>query len=123
LTNFLGNAVKFTERGEIVLRVTVVEESGGQATLRLEVKDTGIGIAPATQAHLFKPFTQADGSMTRMYGGTGLGLAIVKRLTQLMGGAVGVESTIGQGANFWCTIRLKTCVGGTHEKPALPPSV
>jgi len=123
LTNFLGNAVKFTERGEIVLRVTVMEESGGQATLRLEVKDTGIGIAPATQAHLFKPFTQADGSMTRMYGGTGLGLAIVKRLTQLMGGTAGVESTIGQGANFWCTIRVKTCVGGTHEKPALPPSV
>jgi signal transduction histidine kinase len=120
LRNLLGNAVKFTERGTIVVRVTVVEESGGRATLRLDVKDSGIGIAPATQAHLFKPFTQADGSLTRKYGGTGLGLAIVKRLADMMGGAVGVESTVGQGANFWCTIRLKTCMGGIREKPALP---
>ena len=119
LRNLLGNAVKFTERGTIVVRVTVVEESGGRATLRLDVKDSGIGIAPATQAHLFKPFTQADGSLTRKYGGTGLGLAIVKRLAEMMGGAVGVESTVGQGANFWCTIRLKTCMGGIRENPAL----
>jgi signal transduction histidine kinase len=111
--------VKFTERGTIVVRVTVVEESGGRATLRLDVKDSGIGISPATQAHLFKPFTQADGSLTRKYGGTGLGLAIVKRLAEMMGGAVGVESKVGQGANFWCTIRLKTCMGGIREKPAL----
>jgi signal transduction histidine kinase len=119
LRNLLGNAVKFTERGTIVVRVTVVEESGGRATLRLDVKDSGIGISPATQAHLFKPFTQADGSLTRKYGGTGLGLAIVKRLAEMMGGAVGVESKVGQGANFWCTIRLKTCMGGIREKPAL----
>ena len=90
------------------------------ATLRLDVKDSGIGIATATQAHLFKPFTQADGSLTRKNGGTGLGLAIVKRLAEMMGGAVGVESKDGQGANFWCTIRLKTCMGGIREKPALP---
>jgi len=115
--------VKFTERGKIVVRVTVVDESGGQATFRLEVKDTGIGIAPETQINLFKPFTQADGSMTRKYGGTGLGLAIVKRLALLMGGAVGVESTIGQGSNFWCTIRLKTCAVDTYEKSAPAPSV
>jgi signal transduction histidine kinase len=123
LRNLIGNAVKFTERGKIVVRVTVVEEFGGQATLRLDVKDTGIGIAPATQTNLFKPFTQADGSMTRMYGGTGLGLAIVKRLAEMMGGAVGVESKVGQGANFWCTIRLKIGAGGTHETSAPAPSV
>jgi signal transduction histidine kinase len=122
LTNLLGNAVKFTERGKIVVGVTVVEESGGQATFRLEVKDTGIGIAPITQTHLFKPFTQADGSLTRKNGGTGLGLAIVKRLAEMMGGAAGVESTIGQGSNFWCTIRLQICMSGIHEKPALPRS-
>ena len=111
VTNLIGNAVKFTERGKIVVHMTLVEESGGHATLGLEVKDTGIGIAPEMQACLFKPFTQADGSLTRKYGGTGLGLAIVKRLALLMGGTVGVESKVGQGSNFWCTIRLKTSVG------------
>jgi signal transduction histidine kinase len=120
VTNLIGNAVKFTERGKIVVQMTLVEESGGHATLGLEVKDTGIGIAPEMQACLFKPFTQADGSLTRKYGGTGLGLAIVKRLALLMGGTVGVESKVGQGSNFWCTIRLKTCMGGIREKPALP---
>ncbi|MEK6804993.1 MAG: ATP-binding protein [Nitrospirota bacterium] len=115
LVNYLGNALKFTECGEIVLCVTVVEEFGGYATLGLEVKDTGIGMEPAAQDRLFKAFMQADGSVTRRYGGTGLGLAIVKQLAELMGGTVGVESTLGQGSNFWCTIRLKTCVGGTTE--------
>jgi signal transduction histidine kinase len=118
LTNFLGNAVKFTERGKIIVGVMVVEESGGQATLCLDVKDSGIGIAPEMLARLFKPFTRADGSMTRKYGGAGLGLAIVKRLAEMMGGAVGVESKVGQGANFWCTIRLKTSVSVSYEKPS-----
>jgi signal transduction histidine kinase len=118
LTNFLGNAVKFTERGKIIVGVTVVEESGGQATLCLDVKDSGIGIAPEMLARLFKPCTRADGSMTRKYGGAGLGLAIVKRLAEMMGGAVGVESKVGQGANFWCTIRLKTSVSVSYEKPS-----
>jgi signal transduction histidine kinase len=118
LTNLLGNAVKFTEHGKIVVQVTLVEESGGHATLGLDVKDTGIGIAPEMQARLFKPFTQADGSLTRKYGGTGLGLAIVKRLAEMMGGAVGVESKVGQGSNFWSTIRLKTSVGVSCEKPS-----
>jgi signal transduction histidine kinase len=118
VTNLLGNAVKFTEHGKIVVQVTLVEESGGHATLGLDVKDTGIGIAPEMQARLFKPFTQADGSLTRKYGGTGLGLAIVKRLAEMMGGAVGVESKVGQGSNFWCTIRLETSVGVSYEKPS-----
>jgi len=118
VTNFIGNAVKFTEHGKIVVQVTLVEESGGHTTLRLEVKDTGIGIAPDTQARLFKPFTQADGSTTRKYSGTGLGLAIVKRLAEMMGGAAGVESKVGQGSNFWCTIQLKTSVGVSYEKPS-----
>lgn len=121
LVNFLGNALKFTERGEIILHVNVVEESEGHTTLGLEVKDTGIGMEPGVQDRLFKSFTQADGSMTRKYGGTGLGLAIVKQLAELMGGTVGVESTLGQGSNFWCTIQLKTCVDGAFEQPALPP--
>lgn len=120
LVNFLGNALKFTERGEIVLHVTVVEEFDGQTTLGFEVKDTGIGMEPAAQARLWNAFSQADGSMTRKYGGTGLGLAIVKQLAELMGGTVGVESTLGQGSTFWCTIRLKTSVGGASDEPSLP---
>ena len=107
LTNLLGNAVKFTTQGEIVLHVAVAEETVGMTTLCLKVRDTGIGIEPAVQAKLFTPFTQADGSTTRKYGGTGLGLAIVKQLAHLMGGIVGVDSVLGQGSTFWCTIQLQ----------------
>ena len=107
LTNLLGNAVKFTTQGEIVLHVAVAEETVGMTTLCLKVRDTGIGIEPAVQAKLFTPFTQADGSTTRKYGGTGLGLAIVKQLAHMMGGIVGVDSVLGQGSTFWCTIQLQ----------------
>ncbi|MBH0202209.1 MAG: hypothetical protein HP496_07935, partial [Nitrospira sp.] len=107
LTNLLGNAIKFTPQGEIALHVGVVEDTVGTTTLRVTVRDTGIGIEPAAQAKLFTPFTQADGSTTRKYGGTGLGLAIVKQLVHLMGGAVGVDSVSGQGSTFWCTVQLK----------------
>jgi signal transduction histidine kinase len=107
LTNLIGNAIKFTTQGEIALHVAVTEETVDTTTLCLKVRDTGIGIEPAAQAKLFMPFTQVDGSTTRKYGGTGLGLAIVKQLAQIMDGTVGVESILGQGSTFWCTIQLQ----------------
>jgi signal transduction histidine kinase len=107
LTNLLGNAVKFTTQGEIALHVAGVEETVGTTTLCLKVRDTGIGIEPAIQTKLFTPFTQADGSTTRKYGGIGLGLAIVKQLAHMMGGIVGVDSVLGRGSTFWCTIQLQ----------------
>jgi signal transduction histidine kinase len=106
-TNLLGNAIKFTTQGEIALYVAVAEDTVDTTTLCLKVRDTGIGIEPAVQAKLFTPFTQADGSTTRKYGGTGLGLAIVKQLAHMMGGIVGVDSVLGQGSTFWCTIQLQ----------------
>ncbi len=107
LTNLIGNAIKFTTQGEIVLHVAVAEDTVDTTTFCLKVRDTGIGIEPAVQAKLFTPFTQADGSTTRKYGGTGLGLAIVKQLAHMMGGIVGVDSVLGQGSTFWCTIQLQ----------------
>ncbi len=117
LLNFVSNAIKFTPRGTITLRARLVEESPAGVLLRFEVQDSGIGISDADQKRLFTPFEQADSSMTRAYGGTGLGLAISKRLAQLMGGTVGLESTLGEGSTFWCTVHLERNPEGVPRLP------
>ena len=113
LTNLVGNAVKFTETGEIVVRAKVLKEENGSVLLHFEVSDTGIGIPPEAQTHLFEAFIQADGSTTRKYGGTGLGLTISKRLVEMMGGQLGLESEPGKGSTFWFTVLLPK---GTIQK-------
>jgi signal transduction histidine kinase/CheY-like chemotaxis protein len=107
LVNLLANAVKFTERGEVVLHVKVVDSSKKTVMLQVEVIDTGLGITIDDQRHLFTSFTQADASTTRIYGGTGLGLAISKQLVEIMGGTIGVDSEIGSGSRFWFTLPLE----------------
>jgi signal transduction histidine kinase/DNA-binding response OmpR family regulator/HPt (histidine-containing phosphotransfer) domain-containing protein len=106
LINFCNNAVKFTERGEIVVTARVLEEDEQGQSVRFSVSDTGIGLTQEQMDRLFQPFEQADASTTRQHGGTGLGLAISKRLAQLMGGDVGVSSEAGKGSTFWFTAYL-----------------
>ena len=106
LLNYGSNAVKFTERGSVTLRLRLANETGHEVLVRFEVQDTGIGIAADKASRLFSAFEQADNSITREYGGTGLGLAITRKLAQLMGGDAGLESTPGGGSTFWFTARL-----------------
>ena len=121
LINLIGNAIKFTHEGEIVVRAVVKEQSDGQVVLAFLVQDTGIGLTQAQADKLFKAFVQADGSTTRKYGGTGLGLAICKHLIEMMGGQIWVESTQGKGSIFHFTMPFE-CQPEAEQTPPVPPT-
>jgi PAS domain S-box-containing protein len=120
LTNLVGNAIKFTDHGEIVVRAAVADSTDDALVVRVTVADTGIGIPREVQGRLFRPFVQADGSTTRRFGGTGLGLAISKRVVERLEGAIGVDSEAGAGSVFWFTFRAGRVV---EAGPARPPAL
>jgi CheY-like chemotaxis protein len=111
VTNLVGNAIKFTEHGQVTLRAFPLEQTPERVKLRIEVQDTGIGIAPQSLGLLFRPFVQADSAMNRRFGGTGLGLAICKRIVEAMGGEIGVTSEFGKGSCFYFTLELAVVSG------------
>ncbi len=118
LTNLMGNAVKFTKQGEVVVQARLEASSEGDSLVRVQVRDTGIGIAPEVVKKLFQPFTQADASTTRRFGGTGLGLVISKRLVEMMGGEIGVDSEVGKGSTFWFTVQLAAAQSDAEDVDA-----
>jgi PAS domain S-box-containing protein len=119
LVNLAGNAVKFTQEGEVVVRVGVEQPGAERAVLRFDVSDTGIGISEAQLAQLFSAFSQGDESITRRFGGTGLGLAITKRLIELMGGKISVHSVAGKGSQFWFSLPFTVLPPARKRRPAL----
>jgi len=132
LANLVSNAIKFTEQGEVVVTISRLRDDGDRVWVRLEVRDTGIGISPERLDTIFEAFAQADTSTTRRYGGTGLGLTICKRLTELMGGHISVQSTEGEGSTFWLEIPFQvaqadasvpTVTAEPFEEVSLPPGI
>lgn len=123
ILNLVSNALKFTERGEVTIKVNLREQTNDEFLLYFVVSDTGIGINPTKMKSLFKAFSQADSSISRNYGGTGLGLAICKQLVELMGGEIGAESKVGQGSSFWFTARFQPAadqvIGGNGSRNGL----
>lgn len=121
LLNLVGNAVKFSDNGQVTVRASQVQETAGTCMVRIEVEDCGVGLTAQQQASLFAPFTQADDTTSRRYGGTGLGLSIVKRLAMLMGGEVGVRSAPGEGCTFWLQVALaKEPIDQRTQDPGAP---
>jgi signal transduction histidine kinase len=114
LNNLVGNAIKFTEQGEVSVTASVLEPSDACFLLRFEIKDTGVGIPAEAQKLIFQSFSQVDGSSTRKYGGTGLGLSISKQLVEMMQGDIGFESKVGVGSTFWFTVRLEAPQAGSE---------
>jgi two-component system, sensor histidine kinase and response regulator len=123
LVNLVGNSIKFTERGEVVMEVEMEEEEEGHAIVHFRVRDTGIGISEEKQNVIFEAFTQADGSTTRKYGGTGLGLTITKRLVELMGGKIWVESELGHGSTFHFTTQFGISTNPDEAREILNPEI
>jgi signal transduction histidine kinase len=119
ILNLVYNAIKFTEHGEIAITAKSLDRHHDSLLIHVQVADTGMGISLQDQQKLFEPFIQADGSNTRKHGGTGLGLSICKRLVMLMGGGIGVDSKVGEGATFWFTVPLETGQNTACEKAAV----